>query len=214
MNRKYEKILQEHSLQFFETGSNDCPEYIISGAGISFHCPVSRFPEQFIQYCMQYSAFDELEKQIGGGSVGFDDMVRIKARCETAEEILYSTAHALIRAEKEELRNTITEMNDAVWFLLAETMAQVWKYDGEYYTGWYNDAGYKFVIRCGGIDHVRIAIEEAFRDFSEEQYVWEQLKNIETGKRLQVPTAELIQESEQVYGILQEMVEMLGDEDT
>lgn len=214
MKRKYEKILQEHSLQFFKTGSNDCPEYIISGTGISFRCPVNRFPEQFVQYCMQYSSFDELEKQTGGGSVSFDDMVRIKTRYESAEEILYSTGHALIRAEKEELRNTITEMNDAIWFLLAETMAQVWKYDGEYYTGWYNDAGYKYVIRCGGADHVQTAIEEAFHDFSEEQYVREQQRNIETGKRLKVPTAELIYESEQVYSVLQELSEMLGDEDS
>ena len=203
--------MQEHNLQFFETSINGCPEYIISGTGISFRCPVNRFPEQFVQYCMQYSAFDELEKQASCDNICFDDMVRIKARCETAEEILYSTAHALIRAEKEELRNTITEVNNTIWFLLAETMAQVWKYDGEYYTGWYNDVGYKYVIRCGDADHVRTKIEEAFRDFSEEQYVRDQKRNIETGKRLKVPTADLIQESEQVYSVLQELTDMLGD---
>ena len=212
MNSRYERMLQDYGFQVSESCTSS--EYNISGCGVSFNCPMNQFPELFVQFCMNYCAFEELEKQVEKEDLHFEFLLQQKDRYEKAEENLFSLGHALIRAEKEELRNSLSRMNDVIWFLLAETTVLVWEDGTEYCIGWYTDFGKKFVIRCAGADQIGLAIETAFRSFSDEQYVWEQIREIESGERLRVLVADLIYESEQVYSALQELTEMICDEST
>ena len=213
MNSKYERILGDYNILVSDSGSSIIPEYELSGTGISFCCPKNMlFPELFIQYCMNFNAAEEMEKYVNGREIRYDDLLQARNVYEKAEESLFSLAHALIRIEKEHLRNSITRMNDVIWYLLAETSVQVWEENGEFSIGWYLDSGVKCVIKCEDAEHIRSEILNAFRNFNEEQYVTEQVRKTEAGERISAPVLILMHESEQIYSFLLELTDMLNDE--
>lgn len=209
VNRKYEKILKEYGFTCFEYCENNRLFYDISGNLVHFQCPANRFPEIFIQYCLSFNAFDEMEEKAAKRNMSADEAFTLDGELKETAMMLAFAAVRLVKTEKDLELETLTGINRTILYLLCETEAFVSQDQSGLHVCLYTDFGMKYQIDCRDAEHILEAVQKAYQDFDRQRYFTEQMELIKEGKRIRIPRAQLITESEAIQTALAELLEEL-----
>ena len=211
MDREYEKILKDYGFTCYEYFKNNSLLYDISGNLVHFQCPADRFPEMFIQYCLSFNSFEELEKKVEKRDVSVDELFNLEGDLRETALFLAFAAVRLVKAEKELLLETLSGINRTILYLLSETKAFVSQNQNGLCVCLYTDFGMKYQIVCKDTEHILEGVRIAYQDFDRQRYFTEQMELIEKGNRIQIPRAQLISESEAILEALAELLNELED---
>ena len=211
MNSKYERIFKRCGFSVFEDRENGKVIYDISGEGVRFRCPADFFPERFIQFCLAFSAADELDKAAGDGKTSVGDMFTLQAQLFNREQTLYYLANRLVNAERDVNLETIYSLNGTVMFLLCETSVMISQDREGLHISRYTDYGGKYEIVCRSSDSILEDVQNACRNYDKENYYLSQSEAVRTGRRIRIPPDQLLIESEMIENYLWDLKDSLED---
>ena len=207
MDKRYERILKEYEISYYEYWNGNRQVYDISGFLVHFECPADRFPEMFIQYCLAYNEDEGLEKEIRERNIAPADLISLEADYRETEGALSALARRFIVTEWEVEIETLHVMNRTVLYLLSEANAFVSQDQEGLHICSYTEFGSKYQISCRDADHLLEDVRKACRSYDQQRYFMDQMEKIEKGERVRIPTAQLIQESEMVQSFLEELLQ-------
>ena len=209
LNRKYEQVLKEYGFTCYEYCENSSSFYDISGNLVHFYCPADRFPEIFIQYCLSFNAFDEMEEKAAKRNMSADEAFTLDGELKETAMMLAFAAVTLVKAEKDLELETLTGINRTILYLLCETEAFVSQDQSGLHVCLYTDFGMKYQIDCRDAEHILEGVQKAYQDCDRQSYFTEQMNLIEKGERVRIPGAQLIMESETIQTALAELLKEL-----